>query len=191
MKRNLRMVLILFAVLTLMPLAGLAESDDTATNAEGMPYVLDAFEGTDLDLTQYEGKAIWLNFFTQWCPHCMTEMPYIKQVFDEYDPDQLAIVLIHAWSGEDADASKAVIEEYGLQDMIMIEDDDMSLCDMVGLQGFPTSYFIDKDGYLYGGTYSLDYDGMVAYMDGMDVGKRPADTTSDEATATPAPEAET
>ncbi|MDD2396248.1 MAG: TlpA disulfide reductase family protein, partial [Sphaerochaeta sp.] len=84
------------------------------TNDAGMPYVLNTFEGTALDLTQYQGKAIWLNFFTGWCPYCMTEMPYIKQIFDDYDPEQVAILLVHVWDGETADDSQEVIEKYGL-----------------------------------------------------------------------------
>jgi len=184
MKTKLGRFLTLFLILILVPFSVLAEDGATAdTKADGMPYVLNAFEGTTLDLTQYEGKAIWLNFFTGWCPYCMTELPYIKQIFEDYDPEQLEIVLIHVWDGEDAEDSQAIIEEYGLQDMNMVEDEDMALTTLVGLQGYPTSYFIDKEGYLYGGTYGLDYDGMAAYMDGMNVARRTA-ATDESATVT-------
>ena len=212
MKTKFFRVFALVLILALVPFAAFAESDassgssanttadaavaddsDTTgdTNDAGMPYVLNAFEGTNMDLTPYEGKAIWLNFFTGWCPYCMTEMPYIKQIFDDYDPEQVAILLVHVWDGETADDSQEVIEKYGLQDMTMIEDEQMTLAGLVGLQGYPTSFFIDKDGYLYAGTYGLDYDGMAQYMAELNVAKRP-DTVAAGATAvvtaTPAPD---
>lgn len=153
--------------------AASATTAPTDTNAQGKPYVLDAFAGTNLDLTQYAGKAIWLNFFTGWCSYCMEEIPYIKQVFDEYDPDQLQIILIHVWDGENADDSAAIVKKYGLEDMLLVEDEKLDLSNLVGLQGFPTNLFIDKEGYLHSGSYGLTYDEMVAYMDALNVGKKP------------------
>lgn len=177
MKRLATILTALALAVTTMPLA-VAETAPAETNAAGKPYVLNEFAGTALDLTQYKGKAIWLNFFTGWCTYCMEEMPEIKRVFDEYDPDQIAIVLIHVWDGENAGDSQAVIDRFGLQDMIMVEDQEMELAGMVGLQGYPTSFFIDKEGYLYDGTYTLDYSGMTGYMTGLGVGLRPDGTAA-------------
>jgi thiol-disulfide isomerase/thioredoxin len=186
MKRFVRRFLTLLAVLALVPFSAMAESDAADTNDASKPYVLDAFAGTALDLTQYQGKAVWLNFFTGWCPYCMTEMPYIRQVFDEYDPNQLAIVLVHVWDGENAADGQAVVTKYGLQGMTMLEDEDMSLSGLVGLDGYPTSFFINKEGYLHAGTYGLDYAGMAAYMDELGVSR--LDGGNAAATATPAVE---
>ncbi len=188
MKTIVRRFLTLLAVLALMPFTAVAESDAAAANDAGKPYVLNAFEGTALDLTQYQGKAIWLNFFTGWCPYCMTEMPYIRQIFDDYDPDQLAIVLVHVWDGENAADGQAVVAKYGLEGMIMVEDEDMTLAGLAGIQGYPTSYFIDKEGYLYGGTYGLEYDGMAGYMEALGVSKLASASDSPSA-ATVAPSA--
>jgi thiol-disulfide isomerase/thioredoxin len=189
MKKNLRRFLVALLVLALIPFASLAESTsgdgataDTApaaTNAAGLPYVLDYFADTPLDVSLYQGKALFLNFFTGWCYYCMQEMPEIKQIYDTYDPNDVAIVLVHVWSGEDATDSAAVVEQYGLQELNLIEDDQLVLADMIGLTGFPTSLFIDKDGYL--NAYqpgALTYDSMASALEGMGVGKR-ADAAGD------------
>ena len=169
----------LLLVMLLLPLAALAEATTPPeTNADGKPYVLNEFKDTNLDLTQYAGKAIWLNFFTGWCQYCMEEMPYIKQTFDAYDPDQVAIVLVHVWDGETAADSASVVEKFGLQDMTLVEDENMELAGLIGLQGYPTSLFIDKEGYLLGGAYGLTYDQMASYMDQLSVGKRPTATVT-------------
>ena len=197
-----RRFLALFLILSVLPFSAVAEATSTPvpTNAAGYPYVLDYFTNTPLDVTQYEGTALFLNFFTGWCPYCMQEMPEIKQIFDTYSPDDVAIILVHAWDGEDASDSATVVEKYGLQNMIMLEDEQMTLTSTIGLTGFPTSIFIGKDGYLANYTPgALTFDTMSGILDGMGIAKRdgtsaqtaptnvPSLTATPEATATPAP----
>ena len=187
MKRMKQTVtLILALVMVTMPFTVFAETAPAATNAAGKAYVLGEFANTPLDVSQYKGKAIWLNFFTGWCSYCMEEMPAIKETFDAYDPNEVAIVLVHVWDGENADDSAAVIEQFDLQDMIMLEDEQKTLATLIGLQGYPTSIFIDKDGYLSTVTYALDAAGMSAALDEMGVAKRAA-TTDTTTQSTPAP----
>ena len=133
-------------------------------------------EYTALDLTVYEGKAIYINFLTEWCPYCMLELPDIKTLYETYDPDDLAIVLVHVWDGEDETNTQSIIEEYGLEEMTFYEDMDRSLAAFVGLQGYPASLFIDKDGVLNGAyNYYLSYEQMQAEMEAMGVDLRPED----------------
>ena len=167
-------------VVLLLPVAALAQPAATATpepNEQGMPYVLTAFEGSPLDVSQYAGKALFLNFFTGWCGYCMQEMPEIKEIYDAYDPNEVAIVLVHVWDGETAEESAAVVKQYGLEELNLVEDEQFQLATLIGLTGYPTSIFIDKEGYLYGGVASgLDFDTMAQYLDGMNVAKRAVTT---------------
>ncbi len=178
MKKTLMRLAALMLVLMVAPVAALAETTAPERNANDMPYVLNAFDGTTLDLSQYKGKAVWLNYFTGWCQYCMVEMPHIKQAFETYSTDELAIVLIHVWNGEDADDSAEVVKQFGLEAMTMVEDTDMTLSTIVGLTGYPTSIFIDKEGYLAKVINALDYDGMAEIIDGMGVAKAATDAAA-------------
>ena len=141
-------------------------------NADGLPYVFDAFTGTPLDLAAYQGKAIFINFFTEWCGYCMREMSEIKRIFEDYSPDELQVLLVHVWDGEDAANTRSVRDTYGLHDMTFVEDEDRALAAAVGLPGYPTSIFIDKDGYLTNAVAAaLTYDDMAKMVDAMGVGK--------------------
>ena len=73
MNMKWRRFLALFLILSVLPFSAIAETASTSvpTNEAGYPYVLDYFADTPLDVTQYEGKALFLNFFTGWCPYCM------------------------------------------------------------------------------------------------------------------------
>lgn len=160
MKRS-ALCIVLCLLLALLPTASLAEGDAS--------YVFDAFDGTALELTPYEGKAIYISYFTSWCGYCMQEMPYIAQAFRDYSPDELQIILVHAWSGEDDSVTADVVSRYGLEGILILEDQDMALSAIVGLQGFPTNILIDKQGYLYQYTYALGEGELAGYLDALGV----------------------
>ena len=185
MQKWLRRGMSLLVALMVLPLAAIAEATPPARNADNMPYVFDVFNGTAVDLTQYKGKAVWLNFFTGWCKYCMEEMPDIKKAFETYSTDELAIVLVHVWDGEDADDSAAVVKQFGLEGMTVVEDKDMSLAALVSLSGYPTSIFIGKDGYLASVAYALKYDTMAETIDEMGVAKAAATPDATPTAAVP------
>jgi thiol-disulfide isomerase/thioredoxin len=148
------------------------QTDEQPSDDDSAPvYVVDYFAGTALDLSQFAGKAVFLNFFTEWCPYCMEEMPDIKRIYDLYDPESLAIVLVHPWDGENADNTASVVAKYGLEGINTVEDTDMAISQIVGMPGYyPTSVFIDKNGYLYYAVASkLEFDLMAQLMDEMGV----------------------
>ena len=170
---------------TLIPLAAVAQSASSDTEPTRY-YMPDYFAQTSLDITQYKGKAVFMNFFTGWCQYCMQEMPDLKKVFDEYDPNDVAVILVHAWDGENADDSAAVVEKYGLQGVTLVEDQDLTLTGMF-VQGYPTSMFIDQDGYMTVGHYQsgmLTYEGMTSLLAEMGVQK--SSDAAANATAAPA-----
>jgi len=181
MKKNWMRFMVLALVVLLLPLQAMAQATETPeasavpTNDAGMPHMPTFFQGSTLDLTPYAGKAIFINFFTGWCQYCMEEMPYIKTIYDDYNPDEVAIILVHVWQGETADDSAKVVKEFGLQALTMVEDEDMSLASLVGIPGYPTSLFISKDGYLHKAlAQGLTYDDMSGFLDEMGVAKRVA-----------------
>lgn len=182
---KIRKLLCLMTALLCLTSCAVAEPAQQATQAPAdataaMPESTQAPDGvaeisqfTKLDLEPYRGKAIYLNFLTEWCPYCMQELPDIKRIFDEYSPDELQIILVHVWDGEDASATARITKDYGLQDMTFFEDEDRMLSAYIGLQGYPASVFIGKDGVPFGGFNSAtNYEQLVKYMEALGVSKK-------------------
>lgn len=173
MKTTWRRPLLVLCCL-LIALAPAASVAETAAEASAAPQVIDLLSAnTKLDLTPYRGTAILINFFTSWCAYCMEEMPDIKAVYDAYSEDDLQIVLVHVWDGEDASHSETVRKTYGLEDLTFFEDEDMSLSAFVGLQGYPASLFVAKDGTLAAAmNYMLTYEAMEKQLEALQVEKK-------------------
>lgn len=179
MKKTIRLAAALLA-LTVLLCAGAAQGQTEKVEA------LAILKDSPIDLSPYAGKAIFLNFFTEWCGNCMREMPEIKKIFEEYRRDELEIILVHVWDGEDERNSESVRETFGLEDMTFFEDQDIGLTQFVGLQYYPTSIFIDKDGYLVAAlAQALTYEQMETVMEEMGVGKAVETSQAPEASAPP------
>lgn len=160
-QRNRLLSLFIAALLLVAPALAVAESAEK----EPVNAIEVLKEATSLDLSEYAGKAIYLNFFTEWCPYCMKELPDIKKLAQAYNPEELQVVLVHVWDGEDETNTQSIKETYGLQDMTFFEDKDRLLSYVVGLQGYPLSVFLAKDGTVHSGVSGImEYESMEATM---------------------------
>jgi thiol-disulfide isomerase/thioredoxin len=57
--------------------------------------------GTVVRLSDLRGKAVLLDFFATWCPHCAAESPHLQKLFASLDPKRNAFVAVDA-NGENA-----------------------------------------------------------------------------------------
>ncbi len=64
-------------------------------------------------LSDLKGKAVLLDFFATWCPHCAAESSHLQKLFASLDPKRTAFVAIDA-NGEDAPSVLAYHVYYGL-----------------------------------------------------------------------------
>ena len=52
---------------------------------------IQSMDGKTLRLSDFKGKAVLLNFWTTWCASCMTEMPDLNWLHDQY-PNDLQVI---------------------------------------------------------------------------------------------------
>jgi thiol-disulfide isomerase/thioredoxin len=96
-----------------------------------------------LDLTAYRGKVVYLDFWASWCPPCLTSLPLLEVLRQEFSDDAFQVVAINL----DTDPSKAL----RFLEKVQIgypsgSDPKGRIPESFGLKTMPTSYLIDGDG---------------------------------------------
>lgn len=108
--------------------------------------------GKEHKLSEYRGKTVFLNFWATWCPPCRGEMPHIEDLYKEYNKNQDEVVILGVASPNlGNEGSEEDIKEFLNQNKYnfpVIMDKDGALAYQYGISAFPTTFIIDKDGYV-------------------------------------------
>ena len=106
-------------------------------------------------LSDYKGKIVFLNFWATWCPPCKAELPYIQELYEEYqameDPDVVFLGVTFPSYGNEQDVAgiTAFLEENGYTFPVLM-DTEASLLQPYYISAFPTTFIIDTDGNVLG-----------------------------------------
>ncbi|WP_177505552.1 redoxin family protein [Anaerosinus sp.] len=108
--------------------------------------------GKEHKLSEYKGKTVFLNFWATWCPPCRAEMPDIEALYKDYNENNHDVVIIGVASpnlGREGD--QKYIEEFLKKEghtFPVVFDHKGSLVYQYGINAFPSTFIIDKDGYV-------------------------------------------
>lgn len=108
--------------------------------------------GKEHTLSEYKGKTIFLNFWATWCPPCREEMPYIDELYEEYNKNQDDVVILGVASpnlgreGSEDDVKKFLSENYYKFPVVFDEGGPMII--EYGISAFPSTLIIDKEGFV-------------------------------------------
>lgn len=122
--------------------ASQAQNNNTAPDFTVLDY-----EGNEVKLSDYKGKPIVLNFWATWCYYCKLEMPDFNEAHKKY-PD-VQFLMVNATDGvqETISSAKEYINKENYQFDIFF-DTKQEAVNAYYVTGFPSTFFIDKDGNL-------------------------------------------
>ncbi len=116
----------------------------TITNDDGTTYQLTDLDGTPVRLADLRGKAVWINFWTTWCPPCQSEVPTLRDLSERYKDQGLVLVAISVQETSPADVA-AYAARYDLGYTIGFDGSGKIFHEYKAF-GLPTQVFIDPDG---------------------------------------------
>lgn len=125
--------------------------DFIVKNKKGEVIKLKNLDGEEVTLEDYKGKIVFINFWATWCTFCDAEMPDLQRIQDENDD----VVVLAVNVAEDKKAVEKYMNKGGYRFEQVILDEDSLLAQDVYVAGFPSTYFVTKDGI---------FDGMVPQM---------------------------
>ncbi len=105
---------------------------------------LDA-KNKQINLKDYRGNLIILNFWATWCAPCKEEMPSLDSLQTNENLKNLIIFPINIGK-ESFDKSAKFFKELEIENLDIYFDPPVTLAKKFGLRGIPTTIFFNKDG---------------------------------------------
>ena len=102
-------------------------------------------ENNQLNLNEYKGNLILLNFWATWCAPCKKEMPSLDLLITNKKLDNLKIFPINVGQDENKKVIK-FFEDLEIKNLKIYFDSPITLAKTFGLRGIPTSILFNKKG---------------------------------------------
>jgi len=98
-----------------------------------------------INLADYKGKLLILNFWATWCAPCREEMPSLDLLQSDDRLNNLMIFPINIGQ-EDLLKSKIFFKELNIQNLDIYFDSEITLAKKFSLRGIPTTILFNKEG---------------------------------------------
>ena len=133
------------------------EEEEAAEEVKTIPaidFTLKDQYGNTHTLSDYKGKTVFLNFWATWCSPCRAEMPDIQKLYEEFQQEEEDIVILgvaapNLGREKSEEGIKGFLEENGYTYPVLM-DTEAEAFQAYGINSFPTTFMIDKDGNVFG-----------------------------------------
>ncbi|MFF5398481.1 TlpA disulfide reductase family protein [Peribacillus butanolivorans] len=107
-------------------------------------FSLKTLDGKQVNLSDYKGKKVMLNFWATWCPPCKKEMPDMQK-YSQQAGDDVVILAVNIDPENDV---QAFVEDNGITFTIPLDSQSAKnpVNERYKILSIPTTYFIDSKG---------------------------------------------
>jgi thiol-disulfide isomerase/thioredoxin len=126
------------------PLAGDRAIGSAATAIPAPAFSLPDLEGNRVELSQFRGKVLVIDFWATWCPPCREAIPELVAMKKKYGPQGFDIVGI-SLDENPARVIPPFVEQFGINYPIVVANAEVSTA-FGGIFGLPTTFIVDRNG---------------------------------------------
>lgn len=145
------------------------EEDTTTEAIYIVDHTMTTIGGEEVQLFDYQGKPIVINYWASWCPNCVNEMEYFQNAYDTYG-DEVTFIMLNVTDGsrETYDIGKSFIEESEYTfpvyfDFYQVDDETQYGLGayIYGISSLPTTIFVDSEGEIIAGYTGTLYESFL------------------------------
>ncbi|MBE2272198.1 MAG: TlpA family protein disulfide reductase [Anaerolinea sp.] len=107
-------------------------------------FALPTLTGDTVNIGDYRGRVIFLNFWATWCVPCQREMPTLAQFVAEQPPDGALVFAVNV--EEPRDVVEGFVREYGISGLPILLDEAGTVSSQFGVFQLPVTFVIDGTG---------------------------------------------
>lgn len=154
MKKFLVLLIVIFA-----PLSLAATDSGPAGN-----FTLKSATGENIQLSEYRGQVVLINFWASWCGPCRQEMPHLDAIYKKYEPMGFTVFGINV--EQDRKMADKILRDIPVTFPILFDDANV-VSELYGVDAMPVTVLVDRNGEIrfrhrgYKPGYELEYDKQV------------------------------
>jgi thiol-disulfide isomerase/thioredoxin len=120
-----------------------------------------------LDLEQWQGRVVLVDFWASWCVPCRRSFPWMQSMLDKHGASGLVVVAVDV--GESREAADAFTRQFQ-NEFHYLYDAEGRIADALGVDAMPTSILFDRQGrpvFRHAGFRSQDttaYEGQIVSL---------------------------
>lgn len=132
----------------------LKKADNVAAGKPAPDFTLKDLDGKNVNLSQFKGKVVLVNFWATWCDPCRVEIPWLIEMQQKYSAKGFTVLGIAMdEEGKSVVAPFVQKEQFdidgggkSLMNYPIVIGDEQVVDKFGGLFGYPTSVLISRDG---------------------------------------------
>lgn len=149
-------IITLNLIISLMLIRHVRESTKSSTpnileiGTQAPDFSLETLGGSIINLTDYKDRERLIFFVSPTCQHCHKHMPHLKELSPRMERDGTHLLLV---SLGEKDATQAFMEQYEMQQPVLISNYNSDFTNSYKVAGTPSYYLINSKQVIEAGGY--------------------------------------
>ena len=141
-------IIIILVVVCIYACSGESAPADDSENNNTENAAFRDLDGNSIELSDYSGEIVVLNFWASWCPPCRMEMPDLNELDRELKASGEAVLItVNLTDGqrETTNSARQYIEENGFGFTVLLDENGI-LAYKYNVASIPQTFILDRDG---------------------------------------------
>ena len=144
----------LFNILALLILFSVSATAQVKEGENAPNFTLKNLDGKEINLNQFRGKHVLINFWATWCGPCKIEMPSLEALYERFK-DRNFVLLAISNDMFGANIVKPFVKAHKINFTVLL-DQRLKVSNAFGVVSLPTTFMIDPQGKIIGALFGAE-----------------------------------